>query len=388
MGAVFIVDRLSGLADCSTAVAAPNNGDVLTYHAGTARWTAAAPAAGGGAPGGSDNQVQVKSGSAFAGAAGLVYTSNQLRVVGQAPGTVPLTIRPHADTWLPTVQFLDTAGTVQAYVQYDGQIIAKKAITFGDVVPGTYGQITTSGAGANLTILFNVASSPRGELVFASGSNYLNLGNSTSGMNVRLYDANTIDLGQPSFEGGGTLSVGKAGGTTAVSINNVGPTAVPLTVTMSGSQSADGFRFRDSVGAVMCKIDASAFMTSNTGFKLGTTSGFFAGYDSTANYLYWGGGTPNSLFRPVNGAHVAACFKSHASQSVHLVEFQDAGGANGFALSKNAYPVFLKNAAPADAEIAANQAFAWYDATNGAAFLKVRAKTADGTVVSGSLALT
>jgi hypothetical protein len=47
----------------------------------------------------------------------------------------------------------------------------------------------------------------------------------------------------------------------------------------------------------------------------------------------------------------------------------------------------LVHSAPADASVAAGQMFIWFDQTNGAAKLMVKAKQADGTVRTGSLAL-
>jgi hypothetical protein len=46
-----------------------------------------------------------------------------------------------------------------------------------------------------------------------------------------------------------------------------------------------------------------------------------------------------------------------------------------------------KVAAPTDGSLAANQAVLWFDATNGAAKLMVKAKQADGTVKTGSIAV-
>jgi hypothetical protein len=46
-----------------------------------------------------------------------------------------------------------------------------------------------------------------------------------------------------------------------------------------------------------------------------------------------------------------------------------------------------RNAAPADASLAAGQAALWYDSTNGASKLMVKAKQADGTVKTAAIAL-
>lgn len=49
--------------------------------------------------------------------------------------------------------------------------------------------------------------------------------------------------------------------------------------------------------------------------------------------------------------------------------------------------IYTGNAAPPSAELAAGQMALWLDATNGAGKLMVKAKTADGTVVTGSVTL-
>lgn len=46
------------------------------------------------------------------------------------------------------------------------------------------------------------------------------------------------------------------------------------------------------------------------------------------------------------------------------------------------------HAAPADGDLAAGECALWFDQTNGAAKLKIKAKSANGTVVSGEVALT
>lgn len=43
--------------------------------------------------------------------------------------------------------------------------------------------------------------------------------------------------------------------------------------------------------------------------------------------------------------------------------------------------------APADADLAANEMALWFDSTNGAAKLMIKGKSANGTVVTGEVAL-
>jgi hypothetical protein len=56
-------------------------------------------------------------------------------------------------------------------------------------------------------------------------------------------------------------------------------------------------------------------------------------------------------------------------------------------IDHNGALIFKNNAAPADGDIGANECAIWFDRTNGAGKLMVKAKTQDGTVVAGELAL-
>lgn len=56
-----------------------------------------------------------------------------------------------------------------------------------------------------------------------------------------------------------------------------------------------------------------------------------------------------------------------------------------FRINKDGYPIIKKNAAPADADLAANELAIWFDSTNGSGKLMIKAKQADGTVKTGSV---
>lgn len=80
--------------------------------------------------------------------------------------------------------------------------------------------------------------------------------------------------------------------------------------------------------------------------------------------------------------------RARAGQTGNLFEAQASDGTTIYStFSENGYFTTLKAAAPADAELAASEMALWFDATNGAAKLMVKAKQADGTVRTGSLAL-
>lgn len=80
-----------------------------------------------------------------------------------------------------------------------------------------------------------------------------------------------------------------------------------------------------------------------------------------------------------------------------LVQFQNYFGVSVGGVTKNGYTYIADlpdgaggptEGAPDDTELVAGQCIIWFDKTNGSAKLMVKAKTANGTVVDGELALT
>lgn len=159
-----------------------------------------------------------------------------------------------------------------------------------------------------------------------------------------------------------------------------------LTLKSGATPSGNQFQWLDSSDVAQAFVSQAFIISSRNGFKVTTTSGYYEG-SNASNYLYWGGGGPNTLFTPINAAHVGVCVKAISSQSANLMEWQTSGGSVGVAVNKAAYLYTAKTSAPADGDIAAGQAFFWFDSTNGAAKLMVKGKSADGTVVSGEVAL-
>jgi hypothetical protein len=72
----------------------------------------------------------------------------------------------------------------------------------------------------------------------------------------------------------------------------------------------------------------------------------------------------------------------------HVFVVTAQGGAEAFATLYSGQPVLKIHAAPADGDIVAGECALWFDQTNGAAKLMVKAKQADGTVKTAAIALT
>lgn len=79
--------------------------------------------------------------------------------------------------------------------------------------------------------------------------------------------------------------------------------------------------------------------------------------------------------------------RGKSGQSGSLVEVQDNAEAIMSRFDKDGYFMTRKTAAPADADIATGEMALWFDSTNGAAKLMVKAKQADGTVKTAAVAL-
>ena len=75
---------------------------------------------------------------------------------------------------------------------------------------------------------------------------------------------------------------------------------------------------------------------------------------------------------------------AHTGDSLRVV------GSNGdiLTIDPNGYLLIANHAAPADGALAAGECALWFDQTNGAAKLMIKAKQANGTVVTGSVNLT
>lgn len=69
-----------------------------------------------------------------------------------------------------------------------------------------------------------------------------------------------------------------------------------------------------------------------------------------------------------------------------LAQFSSAGTGKLF-VDDEGYLIIAVVAAPADGALSASEVALWFDATNGAGKLKIKGKTANGTVVAGEVTL-
>lgn len=89
------------------------------------------------------------------------------------------------------------------------------------------------------------------------------------------------------------------------------------------------------------------------------------------------------------GFNVTFQIRAYSSQSVDLTKWTDSAGTGIYTrVNKAGYFMTRKTSAPADGDLATGEMALWFDSTAGAAKLKIKAKNASGTVVTGEVALT
>jgi hypothetical protein len=157
-------------------------------------------------------------------------------------------------------------------------------------------------------------------------------------------------------------------------------------------------------GATLSTVDvASTPLRVNA--KSGQTADIFSAYDGSAVKTFSivaNGGLSAAVLSTFSnaallgaGALVAQTYSSHGALKAGRAGSGTgdnfwAMGSGSTALSrfnKDGYFMTAKTAAPADADVNTGEAAIWFDSTNGAAKLMIKAKQADGTVKTGSVTL-
>lgn len=216
----------------------------------------------------------------------------------------------------------------------------------------------------------------------------------------------------------GTRTVHLADGTFAYDgsgpgrFTGVGAAVVVLTVQGASSQTADLQQFKNSSGTTLARVDAAGFLawpgatTFDGGLGVGTGLGLLSASHATtevpAGFAWVHKG--RNVFIPNNNARlyginienwqnatptvVPIVVEAHGSQTGNLQEWCSSSGTTVYStVSENGYFTTRKTSAPADAELSASEVAFWFDDTDGAAKLKIKGKSADGTVVTGEVAL-
>jgi uncharacterized protein YdeI (BOF family) len=195
---------------------------------------------------------------------------------------------------------------------------------------------------------------------------------------------------------------------TAVTANTVSYAKTAANVTSSSATgtvalttTSNTFELWDDSGAAILSISQNGTINHAVSANLNGQSGVLLSYQGVRRLMCSGSGetvisanggaVANSVLTVISHTSlpswVSLITKGVNTQSGNLFEARDNNDVILSTVSENGYYTTRKNAAPADAELANGEAAYWFDSTNGAAKFMVKAKQADGTVVTGSLAL-
>ena len=316
-------------------------------------------AASGGSPGGASGNLQYQSSGSFAGLAGSTVGGSGVMVslVSQAATDVGYQFVNHASQSADPYRVLASNGsTVNARVTKDGYV----------------------GAGTSTII---GAITAKGGTAFSGVPAY---GTATIG---------SIEQTGGSWAGSGFVFANADTGSKAFSMVCNADIAFFGWLAASGAASI-GMVFNPN--GLGIGINYAYVGTNRLDVNGGLALGAYAGLYSTSNGILCPGTVGIGTSSPTGKLHLVSTnaaqqlliVDAHASQTANLTEWRSSGGTVYGSVSENGYFTTRKTSAPADGELAASEVALWFDSTNGAAKLMIKGKSADGTVVTGSVALT
>lgn len=168
-----------------------------------------------------------------------------------------------------------------------------------------------------------------------------------------------------------TASGGGGGASSPLTLTATTASEIPLVTKGAASQTGHLFEAQDSAGTVIFQIDADGAVRRNDGTNLVLRS--------AANLDFYCGNVHQ--YRMANSSSIGI---STMLDNDRPLGSTSARWSNVF----GTYHTVCGNTAPADADIAANQLMLWFDSSDGAAKLKLKAKSANGTVVAGERPVT
>ncbi|MFL5781798.1 MAG: hypothetical protein ACJ760_10840 [Thermoleophilaceae bacterium] len=253
---------------------------------------------------------------------------------------------------------------------------------------------------------------------------------------LRVYarggSGNTLTLGNDTAD---TFTVSRPGG---AFIQPTDGTVIPLRVRGAAGQSTSLQEWQQSDGSPVLKVTKSSGDSGTLRFKSGSylreqtlaeggqdrlflrsaaansridvidqSETFFMMQMRLGDFRLYPGDSNNVVFNvlgPRTGLGVApstgrltatapaasesvAIFKGAASQGADLQQWQSSAGDVLSTITENGYFTTRKNTAPGDGEIAPGEMALWFDSSNGQAKLMVKARQANGTIRTGSVAL-
>jgi hypothetical protein len=188
-----------------------------------------------------------------------------------------------------------------------------------------------------------------------------------------------------------------------------GATSYNATDTTLSRVSAGRLRLGAANGTVNTHLDINSGAAGTAMFRLlinGAESLWIGSGATSQSYIVQGGTTIGRFYSTgrttLGGADVAGAtlsvyspsttydvvqIRKFAGSSQKMLHLLDESNQTLHKFDKNGYSITAKTSAPADADLAAGELAYWFDSTNGAAMARFKGKQANGTVVSGAVAL-
>jgi hypothetical protein len=243
-------------------------------------------------------------------------------------------------------------------------------------------------AGSNTQIQYNSSGSFAGSnaLLWDNTNQYVTIGNSTNGTVPRLIFDNDTATGNnpmivwkhPTGEQGMSFKSDTAGVLTEIlRLQDNGGVIIPNT----GAINFPGTAFVMNYDATIYRGNTAKITWANSSGS--TVPAITLGHDGTA-VTTW---LCTVMVTPNHTGVIGQVVKGIASQAANLMEWRSSADAVLSTVSENGYYTTRKVSAPADAELSASEVAFWFDDTNGAGKLKIKGKTANGTVVAGEVTL-
>ena len=183
-----------------------------------------------------------------------------------------------------------------------------------------------------------------------------------------------------------TLTYPKANGQMVISVPNGGTSRITIGNCVGFVVQAGGgnvFQVQSGLVQLFAQLQFTPGNPISTACDTGiqrTAAGILKINNASSGYgsLICGATTASTIGHTVVGA---------SSQVANMAEWQKNDATVYGTMSENGYWTTRKVTAPADTELASSEATYWLDDTNGAGKFMVKAKTANGTVVTGSITL-
>lgn len=152
-----------------------------------------------------------------------------------------------------------------------------------------------------------------------------------------------------------------------------------------GDAATPALKVTGATGATTNILEALITGNATPAINVGQNGLFTASFTSTLTNAGLVGAPPVTAL--TYSSHPAIALTRSGAAVGDMIQARGSGSTALSRINRDGFIMTAKNAAPADADLNAGEIAFWFDSTNGAAKLKVKAKEAGGTVRTGEVAL-